>query len=172
MPKVIQVRHTKGNSTVFENLYPFTTYTVCVGSYNDNKKRQEDATEHTVFKTKMSAGAKFAAQLFTTPTIIGPGAIAYAQRTDENIDQSDDEFEADPGIYPSVPEELKWKLYGFNEIKVDWKLPTQNSEEVHHFKVQVSEEDNEEMLYDIESYGTSETFKLADTTKNYEVRVT
>ena len=172
IPKVIQVRRTKGNSTVFENLYPFTTYTVSVGSYNDNKKRQEDATEYTVFKTKMSAGAKFAAELFTAPTIFGPGAIAYAQRTDENIYQSDDEFKADPGLYPSVPEELKWELNGFNKIKVDWELPTQNSEEVHHFKVQVSEEGNEEMLHDIESYGTSETFKLADTTKTYEVRVT
>ncbi len=172
LPKVRQVRRTKGNSTVFENLYSFTTYTVSIGSYNDNKRRHEDAIERTVFKTKMSAGAKLAALVFTAPTVIGPGAIAYAQRSDDNIDQSDDEFKADPGIYPSVPEELKWELYGGNEIKVDWKLPTQNSEEVHHFQVQVTEEGTEGIFHEIESYGTSETFKLADITKNYEVSVT
>ncbi len=171
IPKVIQVRRTLGHSTVFDNLNSFTKYTVSVGSYNDNKKRQAKV-KHKVFKTKMSASAKLTTQVLSSITLVGPGAIAYAQRTDEHIYQSDDEFKEDLGVYPSVPEDLEWEWHGKNEIKVAWKLPIQNSEEVHHFEVQVSEQGSPSALHTIESYEMSETFTLADITKNYEVSVT
>ena len=170
--KVNQMRRTLGNSTVFENLDPFTTYTVSVGCYNDNKKRHEDAIIYEMFTTRTSTDVRLAAHILSAPTQYDPVAVAYAQEADEDMDQSDDEFKADPRIYPSVPEELTWELYERNKLKVDWKLPKQNSEEVHHFEVQISEEGSEKILNGVESYGTSETFTLADVTKRYKVSVT
>ncbi len=170
--KVNQVRRTLGNSTVFENLDPFTTYTVSVGCYNDNKKRHEDAITYEMFTTRKIADARLAAHILSAPTQYDPVAVAYVQEADEDMDQSDDEFKADPRIYPSVPEELTWELYERNKLKVDWKLPKHNSEEVHHFEVQISEEGSEKILHGVESYETSETFMLADVTKRYKVSVT
>ncbi len=170
--KVKQMRRTMGNSTVFENLDPFTTYTISVGSYNDNKKRHEDAIIYDIFTTRTSTDARLAAHILSAPTLFDPVAVAYAQEAEENIDQSDDEFKADPDIYPSAPTNIIWELYGRNELKLDWKLPNQNSQEMHHFEVQVSEQGSGRVLHNIESYGTSEKFTLADLTKRYEVSVT
>ncbi len=171
IPKVKQMRRTLGHSTVFKNLDSFTTYTVSVSSYNDNKETHDDATVHIVFDTKMKTVSKVALQVLAAPTMIVPNIIENKQKCDENFHPSDDEFKEDPDVYLSAPVELKWEMVGRNEIKIDWKQPIQN-QELHHFEVQVSEQGSGRILHNIESYGTSETFKVADLAmKCYEVSV-
>ncbi len=171
-PKVKQVRRTKGRSTVFKNLESSTIYTVSVSSYNDNKKRLEDAKMFKVFTTRTSYIVKIVAGIATVPTLLGPVAVQYALGADDNIDTTDEEFTASADIYPGAPEELGWEPHGKNKIKVDWKLPIHNSEELHHFEVRVSEQSSGRILHKIESYGKSETFTITDFTKCYIVRVT
>ncbi|XP_064391869.1 tyrosine-protein phosphatase Lar-like isoform X3 [Halichondria panicea] len=183
IPKVKQMRRTLGHSTVFNHLDSFKTYTVSVSSYNDNKETHEnDATIHLVFETKMKTGARVALQVATIPTMFVPNIIGNKQKCDENIypsddefkdDPDDDEFKDDPDIHLSAPNDLKWEMVGKNKVKIYWKQPIHNSEELHHFEVQVSEQGGGRILHDIESFGTSETFKVADlATKCYEVSVT
>ena len=91
-PEMNQVRRSLGLSTVFKSLDPYTSYTVSVSSYNENKKTHKDAMVSMPLHTKMSTAAKVSLGILTAPTVIGPIAIAITQAGDENIIPSDEEF--------------------------------------------------------------------------------
>ena len=172
--KVIQVRRTLGHSTVFKNLISWKTYTASIDSYNDIKEKKENVTLHIDFDTKMSATSRVALQVLTLPTIAGPSILGESQKCDENISSSDDEFKADPDIYPSAPEKLEGKIIGKKTLQVTWNQPKENFEELKYFEVQVLEEGGgKKISHSINSYdGTSETFKLDGSTKQCQVTVT
>ncbi len=91
-PEMNQVRRSLGLSTVFKSLDPYTSYTVSVSSYNENKETHKDAMVSMPLHTKMSTAAKVSLGILTAPTIIGPIALAITQAGDENIIPSDEEF--------------------------------------------------------------------------------
>ncbi|XP_064397858.1 titin-like isoform X2 [Halichondria panicea] len=97
-------RRSLGYSTVFENLDPFTTYTVSVSSYNNNNATHTDAMECLTLSTKMSTPAKVALGILSAPTVVGPIIIAITQARDENINPSDDEFDDELDTHTSAAE--------------------------------------------------------------------
>ena len=168
--RVEKTRRTRGDSTVFDNLEPFTTYTVSVSSCNDNKKPGEGSTIQEKFKTKMSKTIKQACQVATAPTIAGPFILKYSQAPDKNMDESDEEFSADSSIYPSAPEELAVTPTSTGSYIIAWNPPKLNSDEVSYYNVEILWENGSEC---IKCYSPQTSLKFPfDASKEYTIRVT
>ena len=137
--EVIKARRTRGNSTVFRGLETFTSYTISVSAYNDNK-RTNDATEHIVIKTKMSGHVRRGLQAVAAIPTLGMASVAmgYALSPDKDIVESDEEYH-DPATFPSAPQNLTVDGVGSTYISVHWEPPRDNVDELRYYQVQALE---------------------------------
>ena len=134
-----RTRQTKGNSTVFKNLKSFTTYTISVSAFNDNKETR-DATDHIEGRTKMGGHARRSLQALTAVPSLGMASVAlgYSLAPDQDIQESDEEYH-DPDAFPSAPQNLHVSNLRSTYFNAKWDQPNVNLEELSHYKVQALE---------------------------------